>query len=260
MAAPIGILLRLPDQGPMLEIQNLSKFYGQRAAVQNLNLTIKRGEIFSLLGLNGAGKTTTFKILAGLALPSAGSAQIFGHDIRRDSCAAKAVIGYIPDRPFLYPKLSAREFLTLVGELYMVPPPVAGIRIDELLDEYQLSDRQHELTESYSHGMRQRLATIAALLHDPLLLILDEPMVGLDPLGARILKAALRRYAEAGKIVLLSTHSLDVAEKLSDRMAIMSHGKIVVEGTVPQIQGQDATMGLSLEEIFIKVTSDQGKQ
>jgi ABC-2 type transport system ATP-binding protein len=239
----------------MIELRNLTKRYGTFCAVNNLNLTVEAGEIFGFLGVNGAGKTTTLRMLAGVLEPTSGSIHIDGYDMASEPEKAKAITGFIPDRPHLYGKLTANEFLHFCAELYKVPRSEIAPRVAELLSEYKLTDWQHELIESFSHGMKQRLATCAALVHRPRLLIVDEPMVGLDPHGAKLLKESLRRYSEAGTTVLLSTHSLNVAEELSDRMAIINRGQIIALGDLAEIRALAGGKEVALEQLFLELTT-----
>ena len=248
---------------PAVEIKNLYKQYGSFKAVNNISLTVNPGEVFGVLGVNGAGKTTTLRMLAGVLKPTSGSLSIFGRNLQTDPIGAKSITGYIPDRPYLYAKLTGREFLYFVADLYQVPIAKAEQNIDQLLKEYKLTDWQYELIESYSHGMKQRLATCAALIHEPQLLIVDEPMVGLDPHGAKFLKASFRRYAAAGMTVLLSTHSLNVAEEVADRLVIVDKGQIITVGTLNEIRAQtspanvpDGQQQERLEDLFLRLTAD----
>jgi ABC-2 type transport system ATP-binding protein len=239
----------------MIELANVTKMYGDFTAVRDLSLTVKEGEIFGFLGVNGAGKTTTIRMLTGILLPSSGSITIGGFNMNEEPVQAKAITGYVPDRPYLYGKLTGREFLYFCADLYSVPKQIAEERIDALLEEYNLLDWQNGLIESYSHGMKQRIAMCAALVHDPKVLIIDEPMVGLDPHGARMLKNSIRKYAEAGKCIFLSTHSLNVAQEVSHRVAILHQGEILTTGTVDEIQHLAGTNDAQLETAFIELTS-----
>lgn len=242
---------------PMLQISHLVKNYGTFRAVNDISITIQPGEIFGFLGVNGAGKTTTLKMLAGVLKPTSGTIIINGINLAEDPISAKRITGYIPDRPYLYSKLSAREFLVFVSELYEVQKDAAKERIDTLLEEYSLLDWQHELIESFSHGMKQRLATCAALIHQPKLLIVDEPMVGLDPHGAKFLKESFKRYAKEGMSILLSTHSLNVAEELADRLAIIQRGEILTIGTLKEVKERAGAHDVGLEEVFLRLTESQ---
>ncbi len=239
----------------MIELTNVSKNFGSFCAVKDVSLSVQPGEIFGFLGVNGAGKTTTLRMITGILLPSTGSILIDGHDLAVDPIAAKSVTGYIPDRPYLYNKLTGREFLYFCADLYSVPDAQADSSIDLLLEDYKLTPWQDELIESYSHGMKQRLATCAALVHNPKILIIDEPMVGLDPHGAQMFKNALKRYAEEGKTIFLSTHSLHVAEEVADRVAILHRGSILATGTVNEIRELSGLNDSKLEQAFIQLTS-----
>lgn len=240
----------------MIEIQDLVKEYGSFRAVDGISLSVSPGEIFGFLGVNGAGKTTTLRMLAGILRPTSGNLKICGHDVVTDPVKTKSVTGYIPDRPYLYPKLSGREFLQFIAQLYNVSHDQIEERINIHLDEYRLTDWQNELIESYSHGMKQRLATCAALIHKPKVLIVDEPMVGLDPHGAKLLKERFRSYAKAGMAILLSTHSLNVAEEVADRLAIINRGKIIATGTLAEIKHLTGLHDRNLEHLFLELTQD----
>ncbi len=239
----------------MIEIENVTKLYGNFKAVNGLTLSIKPGEVFGFLGVNGAGKTTTLRMLAGVLKPTSGRIRICGYDIEEQAREAKLITGYIPDRPYIYSKLTGREFLYFVADLYSMEASVAEEQIDTLLAEHKLTSWQDELVESYSYGMKQRLATCAGLIHKPRVLIVDEPMVGLDPHGARLLKQQLRRYASEGMAILLSTHSLNVAEEVSDRLAIINRGSLVTTGTLEDIRKEVGRAGSDLEEIFLEITT-----
>lgn len=239
----------------MIEINSLIKNYGALCAVNNISLRVEAGEIFGFLGMNGAGKTTTIRMMAGVIRPSSGNIKLAGFDIVEEPIQAKKITGYIPDRPYIYNKLTGREFLYFVADLYQVSPKQAEDRIDQVLDEYRLTEWENELVESYSHGMKQRLATCAALIHDPKILILDEPMVGLDPHGAKLLKEALKRYAAKGIAVFLSTHSLNVAEELAQRLAIIHKGSIIATGSLEEIRALSKSGQSDLEDIFLELTS-----
>ena len=239
----------------MIELKNLVKEYGRFRAVNNISLSIKRGEVFGFLGVNGAGKTTTLRMMSGILEPTSGSITIGGYDIQANPAEAKRITGYVPDRPHLYAKLTGFEFLKFVCELYAVPENEISERISELLNAYRLVDWQDQLIESYSHGMKQRLATCAGLVHRPTVLIVDEPMVGLDPHGAKMLKRSLRQYAEQGMTVILSTHSLNVAEEISDRMTIIHRGNLLCVGTLEEIRNFAGNRDAALEDLFLQLTS-----
>ncbi len=239
----------------MIRLENVTKCYGSFCAVDNISLEVRAGEIFGFLGVNGAGKTTTLRMLAGVLMPSSGRIILGGYDLSREPVKAKCITGYIPDRPYLYNKLTGREFLVFCADLYKVPGKTAEPRIDKLLEDYGLTDWQDTLIESYSHGMKQRLATCSALVHRPQILIIDEPMVGLDPHGAKLLKDSLRRYASEGMAIMLSTHSLNVAEELSDRLAIIHRGSILTLGTLSEVREKSGAGEERLENLFIQLTS-----
>jgi ABC-2 type transport system ATP-binding protein len=246
---------RLEGMAKMITLKNLSKSYGSFKAVNDISLHVPSGGIFAFLGVNGAGKTTTIKMITGILKPSLGSIYLGGYDLGAEPLQAKAITGYIPDRPNLYPKLTGREFLNFMCDLYRVPAKQAERRIDEVLEEYTLTQWQDELIESYSHGMKQRIATCGALVHDPRVLIVDEPMVGLDPHGARNLKDAFKRYAKSGVTIFLSTHSLNVAEELADNLAIIHKGSILTTGTLEDIRALTGKHDEGLEDMFLELTS-----
>lgn len=236
---------------PVIEAENLQKDYGSTRAVQGVTLNVYPGEIVGFLGPNGAGKTTTIKMLVGLLRPSAGAGRIGGFDIQRQPLAAKALIGYIPDRPYLPEKLTAREFLQFIAGLYRLEPRAAGQRGEEWLRLFGLDSRGDDLLGSYSHGMRQKIALIGALLHEPRAFFLDEPTVGLDPRSARLMKDVLRRVAARGAAVFMSTHILEIAERMCDRVCIIDKGVIVATGTLDELRTESAE---SLEDVFLGLT------
>ena len=237
----------------MIELERVSKRFGEFSAVDDLTLRVEPGEIFGFLGPNGAGKTTTIRMMMGLLLPSAGRIRLGGFDLATEPLPAKRISGFVPDRPFLYEKLTATELLRFCADLYEVEPALAERRASELLELFDLADWAGELIESFSHGMKQRLAFAAALLHEPRLLIVDEPMVGMDPRGARLLRSLLRSLADRGATLFLSTHSLEVAEALCDRIGIIQGGRLIAEGTLEELRTR-AGDARGLEEIFLKLT------
>lgn len=241
----------------MLSLEGIQKSYGGFPAVKGLDLKVHRGEIFGFLGPNGAGKTTTIRMVAGVLRPSAGRVVVGGDDLAKAPEAAKARIGYIPDRPYLYEKLSGGEFLRFVAGLWGREGPQVEARIDRLLELFHLTPWKDELIESYSHGMRQKTLISSALVHQPELIIVDEPMVGLDPRSARLLKDLFRTFVENGGTVFLSTHTLEVAEALCDRIAIIAHGDIIAFGTMDELRDQSHAEGAHLEDIFLKVTGGE---
>jgi ABC-2 type transport system ATP-binding protein len=238
----------------MIEAQALTKRYGKLLAVDALNLKVSPGEVYGFLGPNGAGKTSTLKMLAGLAAPDEGQAMIFGHSMHSQPDLAKAMLGYIPDRPNLFPELTAREALRLSAGLRSMDPKQAELRANALLEAFGLLPWADEPSQTFSHGMRQKLCFACALLHQPKALILDEPLVGLDPQGMRQIKALLRQLAAKGSAVLVSMHTLEVAERLCDRVGILMHGKLLIEGTVEAVMQQSGAKQSGLEEAFLALT------
>lgn len=238
----------------MIRLTNLSKKYGKFVAVDDLSLHVPRGELFGFLGPNGAGKTTTMRMIAGILQPSGGRIEIGGDDIAQHPLRAKARLGFIPDRPYVYDKLTGAEFLRFVAALYGQSGESIERRMDELLDLFELSDWKDELVESYSHGMRQKLIISSALLHRPEVIVVDEPMVGLDPKGARFLKELFRAFVDRGGTVLMSTHTLETAEVMCDRIGIIQRGRIAACGTMAELRHQTASGDMSLEDMFLKLT------
>lgn len=239
----------------MLELQGVTRNYGEHRAVDDLHLSIPSGQLFAFLGPNGAGKTTTIKMLTGLLRPSQGTIRVCGHDTAAASRAARKCIGYVPDQPYLYDKLTGREFLQFIGGMYGLSAETAERRLAEESNRFELSGFLDTLTESYSHGMKQRLVFAAALLHDPQVLILDEPMVGLDPRSARLVKNLLREQAALGTTVFMSTHSLEVAEEVSDRIGILNRGRLLFLGPWAELREKSLRPGASLEEVFLELTA-----
>jgi len=240
----------------MIRVENLTKHYGKLAAVDSLNLEIPAGEIFGFLGPNGAGKTTTIKTMMGILRASAGRVLLGGFDVEREPEKAKAITGYIPDRPFIYEKLTGGEFLKFVGALHRVEPELLEQRTAELLETFDLSPWREELVESYSHGMKQRLVLSAALLHEPRILIVDEPMVGIDPRGARKLKDLFICLAKTGVALFLSTHSVGFAEELCRRVGIIHKGKLIACGTMAELRTLAKVDDGNLESAFLELTRD----
>lgn len=238
----------------MISIHEISKSYnkGEIKAVDNLSLNIKPGEIFGFLGPNGAGKTTTIKMIVGLLNPDKGSITIKGFDNQNQSLEAKKNMGYVPDNPEVYDRVTGIEYLNFMGDVYQVPSDVRKERIKYFLEMFNLADAASDLIKSYSHGMKQKIVLTGALLHDPALWVLDEPMVGLDPKSAHLLKELMREHCNKGNAVFLSTHVLEVAEKLCDRIGIIHKGKLIAIGTMEELkQGDNAE---SLENIFLELT------
>jgi ABC-2 type transport system ATP-binding protein len=238
----------------MIELNQLTKRYGRFTAVAGIDLTIPKGELYGLLGPNGAGKTTTMRMIAGILQPTSGTVRIAGIDIQAQPLVAKAHLGFIPDRPFVYDKLTGAEFLRFVAGLYGQGGKLIERRIDELLELFELDAWKDELTEAYSHGMRQKLIISSALVHRPDVIVVDEPMVGLDPKSARLLKDLLREFVTRGGTVLMSTHTLEIAEAMCDRIAIVHGGRIAAEGTMDALRLQTSSGDASLEELFLKLT------
>src|SRR5947209_4303182 len=237
----------------MIHLDSVSKEYGLKTAVADLSLDIPAGELFAFLGPNGAGKTTTIKLVCGLLFPTSGTVTVGGFDMQREGDRARQLLSYVPDLPFLYEKLTGREFLHFIADMYGLPAEVGRERVARVIDQFNLQEFVDDLTERYSHGMRQRTVFASALVHEPRVLIVDEPTVGLDPRSVRQLKDLLRREADGGTTVFLSSHSLDVVEELADRIAIVDHGRLISCGTLETLRTQAAVDG-SLEEVFLKMT------
>jgi ABC-2 type transport system ATP-binding protein len=249
----------------MIRCVGLRKEYGTCVAVDDLDLVVAEGEIFGFLGPNGAGKTTTIKMMMGLLEPTAGHVELGGHDIAAAPIEAKAITGYVPDQPALYDKLTGMEFLRFVGGLYGLDRADIDDRAADLLDEFDMRKRADELIETYSHGMKQRVTLAAALMHRPRILVLDEPMVGLDPQGALELRQLLLGLAASGVTVFLSTHSLGVAEELCDRIGILDDGRLVALGSLDELQSraaarpETAPLDASLESVFLRLTGTEDR-
>src|SRR5512136_424361 len=238
----------------LIETQNLVKKYGEKLAVNNVSFTVHGGEVFGFLGPNGAGKTTTIKVIVGLLQPTSGSVTVGGYDIQAQPLQAKAASGYVPDTPNLYAKLSGRELLRFVGELYNLDKQRAVQRAEELLRVLDLAEAADNTIDSYSHGMQQKASLAAALMHDPRVLVLDEPTVGLDPKSARLIKDLLRQMAGRGAAVFLSTHILEIAERMCDRIGIINQGELVAVGTMAELRSLGKAGEVSLEDIFLGLT------
>jgi ABC-2 type transport system ATP-binding protein len=245
----------------MIAVHDLVKVYGKFKAVDGVTLTVEPGEIHGFLGPNGAGKTTTMRMIAGLLKPTSGRIVVNNHDMNREPEAAKGALGFIPDRPFIYDKLTAGEFLTFHAGLYGMTNGQVGLRVDEMLELFELTQWKNELIESFSHGMKQRLVMSSAFFHRPQAVCVDEPMVGLDPRGARLIKDVFRRMSERGVAILMSTHTLEVAQEMCHRVSIIQKGRIIALGTVDEVrQIGGSTTDEHLTAVFLKLTGGSGLQ
>jgi ABC-2 type transport system ATP-binding protein len=242
---------------PAVRLGHVSKSYSGRPAVIDLSLEVYAGEVFAFLGPNGAGKTTTLKMTTGLLRPDRGTIEVCGYNLTREARQAKEHIAYVPDQPFLYDKLTGREFIGFTRDMYGVPAAVAQERLKRLQDQLVMDGFLDQLTETYSHGMKQKVALAAALLHAPRVLIVDEPMVGLDPRTIRVTKTILRELADGGGTVFMSTHTLDIAEQVADRIGIINRGRLVALGTLADLRRTAALDG-RLEDIFLHLTDESG--
>lgn len=238
---------------PLIQAEGLSKRYGVKVAVDAIDLQVYREEIFGFLGPNGAGKTTTIKMIVGLLKPTSGTVRVNGYDVQKQPLQAKSATGYVPDEPNLYAKLTGRELLRFVGNLYKQERKQVDWRIEELLRMFELTLVADDTIDSYSHGMQQKTSLAAALIHDPKVLVLDEPTVGLDPKSARMIKDILKQMAVRGAAIFLSTHILEIAEKMCDRIGIINQGKLIAVGSMDDLRkmSQGET---SLEDIFLNLT------
>ena len=239
----------------MIELEALTRTYGRKLAVDGIDLTIPRGELFAFLGANGAGKTTTIKMLVGLLRPTSGHVRLCGHDLATHGRNACQLLGYVPDEPYLYEKLTGREFLHFIAGMHGLNARDAAAHAAREIERFELTDFIDDLAESYSHGMKQRLVFGAALLHDPAVLVIDEPMVGLDPRSVRIVKDLLRAEARRGVTIFMSTHTLAVAEEIADRIGIVAHGRLRCVGTFDELKRNQALESGSLERLFLDVTA-----
>lgn len=244
----------------MIELKNIEKKYAEYPAVKNLNLFVEKGIIFGFIGPNGAGKTTTIKMIGGILSPTQGSIHIGGIDMQKYPERAKRKIGFIPDRPYLYEKLTGMEFLKFTADLYEVDKNDFLGKAEHHLRMFSLLDWANELIESYSHGMKQRLIMSAALLHDPEIIIVDEPMVGLDPIAIKMVKALFQRLARSGVTIFMSTHTLKVAEDICDRIGIIHKGRMIASGTTDDLQKEARVTDADLEDVFINLTTTDNPQ
>ncbi len=240
----------------MIEFEHVTRRYGTKVAVDDLSLEIPTGQLFAFLGPNGAGKTTTIKMIVGLLRPSTGTIRLCGHDISQNTSAANRLLGYVPDVPYLYEKLSGREFLQFIADMYGLDKQLSAGKIDKEIAQFELGEFVDDLTESYSHGMKQRLAFAAAMLHEPQVLVIDEPMVGLDPRSVRMVKDLLRAKAAAGQTIFMSTHLLAIAEEIADRVGIVDQGRLRFLGTIDELRENLATRETSLEHLYLHFTSE----
>ena len=241
----------------MIDLISLTKDYGTTLAVNNLSLRVASGEIYGFIGPNGAGKTTTIRLMGGIIAPTSGSVIIDGYDMAKNPVGAKKIIGFVPDRPFLYEKLTGREFLKFSSDLYSVDASIFEQKSEFLLKQFALWDWADEIIEAYSHGMKQRLIIATALLHDPKVLIIDEPMVGLDPTGVRMVKDILRQLAGNNVTIFISTHTLSIAEDLCHRIGVIHKGTLLAQGTLPELNEAAKTGEAKLEEVFLNLVSQE---
>ena len=240
----------------MIELRELTKDYGTTIAVDHLNLQVKIGEIYGFIGPNGAGKTTTIRMMGGIIEPTSGKIYISGMDMKKNPVLAKQIIGFVPDRPFLYEKLTGMEFLKFISDLYHVDPGKMPRRAQELLNQFALLDWADEIIEAYSHGMKQRLIIAAALLHDPKILVIDEPMVGLDPSAVRMVKDILKDLAAQNVTIFVSTHTLSIAEDLCNRIGVIHKGRLLAQGTMEELNQAAQTGEAGLEEVFLTLVRE----
>jgi ABC-2 type transport system ATP-binding protein len=244
----------------MIQLEHLTRKYGDKVAVSDLHLEIPSGQLFACLGPNGAGKTTTIKMMVGLLEPTAGRIQLCGIDAVQERREANRLLGFVPDQPYLYEKLSGREFLEFVGELFGMDARHIAAGIDEQVEAFELAKFVDHLTESYSHGMKQRLAFAAALLHQPRILVLDEPMVGLDPRSMRMVKDLLQVVARRGTTVFMSTHTLSIAEEIADRIGVIDRGRLLFLGTVRELRAHLSLGDESLEHLYLRLTESVAEE
>jgi ABC-2 type transport system ATP-binding protein len=244
----------------MIAIHELRKEYNRFAAVDGVSLEVQPGEIHGFLGPNGAGKTTSIRMIAGLLKPTSGRITVNGYDLATNPEGAKASLGFIPDRPYIYEKLTAGEFLRFHAGLYGIDGVGVASRVREMLDLFELGRWEHELVESFSHGMKQRLVMCSAFLHRPRAVLVDEPMVGLDPRGAKLIKSVFRRMSEHGVAILMSTHTLEVAQEMCDRISIILKGKIIAQGTVDELRHLAGSEDAELTPVFLKLTGGSALQ
>ncbi|MBW4457975.1 MAG: ABC transporter ATP-binding protein [Nostoc indistinguendum CM1-VF10] len=239
-----------------LQLSQISKSYGSHQAVNNLSLQITEGSFYALLGPNGAGKTTTLRMIAGLLRPDKGDVMILGHSIRRAPQKAKQTLAYLPDEPLIYNKLRPMEYLEFIAGLWGINPSKAQILAQEILKQLNLWDHRGDFSETFSRGMKQKLALAGALIHQPRILILDEPLTGLDAAAARLVKNMLVEYVNQGNTVILTTHIMEIAERMAQRIGIINHGRLIAEGTLDELRTQSDEAGASLETVFLELTQN----
>src|SRR5215213_4068209 len=256
--SPAAIQVRAASLRQMIDFQQVYRSYGDKVAVENLNLRVNGGELYALLGHNGAGKTTAIKMLVGLIRPGSGSVSVGGYDLVLQTRDAVALLGYVPDQPFLYDKLSGREILQFVGRMYGMDNAQVARAIEREIGRFELSEFVDGLTETYSHGMKQRMVFASALLHAPRVLVVDEPMLGLDPHSIRLVKDLLKQEVAAGMCVLMSTHTLAAAEEIANRVGIMSHGQLLFDGSLDTLRQRFPGEKLSLETMYLSLTETNG--
>ena len=240
----------------MITTKDLTKRFGKLAAVDSLNMQVEAGELFGFLGPNGAGKTTTINMLTGLIRPTSGTATICGYDVRAEASQVKAITGLMPDTPHLYETLTGRQFVRFIADLYEIDPKRSEQRMEELLEAFDLTDTADALIKSYSYGMQKKILLIAVLIHEPRVLFLDEPTSGLDPKSARTAKELLRACCDRGCTVFMTTHILEIAERVCDRIGIINDGKLVTVGTMNELRQSHTATDLSLEDIFLELTEN----
>ena len=240
----------------MIDLKDITKQYGSTTAVNRLNIHVAAGEIYGFIGPNGAGKTTTIRIMGGIIEPTSGSIIIGGIDMKRQPVEAKSIIGYVPDRPFLYEKLTGMEFMKFIGDLYRVDSASFPRRASSLLEQFALHDWQDEIIEAYSHGMKQRLIIASALLHDPKVMVIDEPMVGLDPSAVRMVRDILKDQAARGVTIFVSTHTLSIAQDLCDRIGVIHKGILLAQGTLAELNHAARTGEADLEDVFLTLVKE----
>jgi ABC-2 type transport system ATP-binding protein len=240
----------------MIDLKDVTKLYGSTTAVNRLSLHVAAGEIYGFIGPNGAGKTTTIRIMGGIIEPTSGSIIIGGIDMKRQPVLAKSIIGYVPDRPFLYEKLTGMEFMKFIGDLYRVDSASFPGRASSLLEQFALHDWQNEIIEAYSHGMKQRLIIASALLHDPKVMVIDEPMVGLDPSAVRMVRDILKDLAARGVTIFVSTHTLSIAQDLCDRIGVIHKGLLLAQGTLAELNHAARTGEADLEDVFLTLVKE----